>query len=65
MKLTPREREVCKCVVEGMSNLEIAETLFISKHTVKSYISQIMANASVKNRTQLAYILGKENIIEL
>ena len=54
MKLTQREKDVCKCLIEGMSNPEIASRLYISRHTVKSYLSQIMANAKVKNRVQLA-----------
>ncbi len=65
MKLTQREKDVCKCLIEGMSNPEIASRLYISRHTVKSYLSQIMANAKVKNRVQLAYILGKDNIIDV
>lgn len=65
MKLTDREMDVCKLLVKGMSNIEIAEELYLSKHTIKSYISQIMASANVKNRAQLAYILGKENIIKM
>lgn len=65
MRLTQRELEVCECIVGGMKNNEIAEKLFISKHTVKTYVSQIMTALNAKNRTQVAYILGKENIINL
>lgn len=63
MKLTNREREVCEYLIEGLSNNEIAEELFLSKHTVKLYVSKSIAKAMAKNRTQLAYILGKKNII--
>lgn len=63
MKLTNREREVCEYLIEGLSNNEVAEELFLSKHTVKLYVSQSIAKAMAKNRTQLAYILGKKNII--
>ncbi len=65
MKLTPRELEVCECIVEGLNNNEIAAKLFISKHRVKTYVSQIMNTLNAKNRTNVAYILGKENIINL
>lgn len=57
MKLTNREREVCEYLIEGLSNNEIAEELFLSKHTVKLYVSQSIAKAMA------AYILGKKNII--
>lgn len=63
MKLTNREKEVCEYLIEGLSNNEIAEELFLSKDTVKLYVSQSIAKAMAKNRTQLAYILGKKNII--
>lgn len=63
MKLTNREREVCEYLIEGLSNNEIAKELFLSKLTVKLYVSQSIAKAMAKNRTQLAYILGKKNII--
>lgn len=65
MKFTQRELEVCTCIAEGLKNNEIAEKLFISKHTVKTYVSQIMTILNAKNRTHVAYIIGKENIINL
>lgn len=65
MKLTKREFDVCRCLVKGMSNVEIAKELYLSKHTIKSYVSQIIANFKVRNRSELAYVLGKENIIEM
>lgn len=65
MYLTKRELDVCKCLIQGQKNNEIAQSLYISKHTVKAYVSIIMANFNARNRTQLAYILGKENIIVL
>lgn len=61
--LTNREWEVCKYLALGLDNSEIAEKLFISKHTVKIYVSSIIEAFGAKNRTEVAYILGKENII--
>lgn len=63
--LTKREIEIAKCLIKGMKNMEIASELFISKHTVKAYVSSIMSRLNAKNRTEVAYILGRENIIEL
>lgn len=65
MRLTERELEVCKCLILGMNNNEIANKLYISKHTVKAYISSILVRLNARNRTEVAYILGKENIIDL
>lgn len=61
--LTNRELEVCKYLILGLDNSEIAKKLFISKHTVKIYVSSIIESLGAKNRTEVAYILGKENII--
>ena len=40
-KLTPRERELMELIYAGMSNKEIAETLFLSESTVKTHIYNI------------------------
>ncbi|MBZ0274950.1 MAG: LuxR C-terminal-related transcriptional regulator, partial [Anaerolineae bacterium] len=51
--LTEREREVVGLVAQGMSNREIAESLFFSVGTVKWYINQIFGKLRVSNRTQM------------
>lgn len=58
---TLREIDIIKAVAEGMSNKEIAETLFISEGTVKNYISSILEKANLSHRTALAvyYLTGK------
>ncbi len=65
MKLTPRELEICKYIAEGKKNCEIAKILFLSEHTIKTHVSTIIANLGAVNRTQVAYILGRENIIKI
>ncbi|NBE93982.1 response regulator transcription factor [Nonomuraea sp. KC401] len=60
-ELTEREREVLVCLSRGMSNAEIATTLFLSETTVKGHISRILAKTRCTNRTQaglLAYEAG-------
>ena len=52
--ITNRESEVLKLVVEGYSNKEIAEKLFITHHTVKAHLSQIYKKFGVTNRTAAA-----------
>lgn len=61
--LTKRELEVCKYLILGLDNEQIAEKLYISKHTVKSYVSSIIEVLEAKNRTEVAYILDKNNIM--
>lgn len=52
--LTPREMEVLAALARGMNNKTIAETLFISEHTVKKHIGQILEKLALHDRTQAA-----------
>lgn len=58
--ITYRENEVLKLVIQGFSNKEIAEKLFITHHTVKAHLSQIYKKFGVTNRTAAA-VKAKEN----
>lgn len=50
--LTQREHEILNLIVEGYSNKEIAEELFITVMTVKWYITQIYRKLGVRSRVQ-------------
>jgi DNA-binding NarL/FixJ family response regulator len=52
--LTPRELDILRLMVEGLSNKEIADTLVISEGTVKNHISNILGKLEVRDRTQAA-----------
>ena len=52
--LSEREIELLGLVASGMSNKEIAETLFITEGTVKNHITHILGKLSVRDRTQAA-----------
>ena len=53
-KLTKRELEIARLVSTGMTNQQIADQLFLSEHTVKLHISNILRKLDLSNRTQLA-----------
>jgi two-component system, NarL family, response regulator LiaR len=53
-QLTPTEFQVLKHIGQGKSNDEIANTLFISKNTVRSHIKSIYAKLDTHSRLQLA-----------
>ena len=50
--LTKRELEVLGLVASGATNKEIAESLFISEHTVKVHLRNIMSKLHIHNRQQ-------------
>jgi predicted ATPase/DNA-binding CsgD family transcriptional regulator len=52
--LTPTERRVAELVVEGLSNAEIGDRMFVSTATVKSHLNHIFAKLGVANGRQLA-----------
>lgn len=50
-RLTPRELDVLRSVATGMSNRDVARTLFLSEGTVKSHLVQVFTKLDVKSRT--------------
>lgn len=53
-QLTPTEFQVLRLIGQGKSNDEIADSLFISKNTVRSHIKSIYAKLNTHSRLQLA-----------
>jgi DNA-binding CsgD family transcriptional regulator len=50
--ISPREQEVVPLILQGSSNQQIADTLFISPNTVKTHVRNIYAKLGVKNRVE-------------
>lgn len=51
--MTDREKEICTLMVEGLTNKQIAERLYISEGTVKNYISNIYDKTGIHDRVKL------------
>lgn len=60
--LTPREKEVLGVLVEGMTNREIGQALFISEQTVKTHVSAIIQKLGASDRTQAAVIALRQGL---
>jgi DNA-binding CsgD family transcriptional regulator len=60
--ISDREQEVLKLMLEGKSNKEIEDILYVSPHTVKNHIYNIYKKLNVKNRTQIV-LLFKDTVL--
>lgn len=52
--ISQRELAIIRGVAQGLSNREIAETLFLGEGTVRNYLSTILDKLELRDRTQLA-----------
>jgi DNA-binding NarL/FixJ family response regulator len=59
-RLTDREAEVLRFMAKGLSNTEIAETLYLSPTTIKSHVAGVLAKLGLRDRTQ-AVVFAYEN----
>ena len=57
--LSARETDVVRCLVEGLTNREIAHRLKLTEHTVKNYLFRIFDKLGVSSRVEVVlYALG-------
>lgn len=52
-QISPREQEVLQLLIQGRSNKEIGETLFISVRTVETHLHHMFSKCGVKTRLEL------------
>lgn len=61
--LTPREREVLILLAQGLSDKEIADSLFISPRTAMTHVGNILAKLGVNKRTLAASVAVRKGLV--
>jgi non-specific serine/threonine protein kinase len=61
--LTLRERDVLRLLVQGHSDKEIADTLFVTRRSASKYVSAVLAKLGVPSRTAAASLALRENLV--
>lgn len=64
LDLTPRQRAVVELIADGFSNLEIAERLGISLHTVRRHVEGMLRRLQVPSRAAAAVLLQQSRAAE-
>ena len=59
-KLTEREKEVVRYIIQGYDNKKISSKMFTTVHTVKAHMTSVMRKLGVSNRTEVACKILKE-----
>ncbi len=57
--LSIRERDICTLVLQGQTNKEIADNLYIEIGTVKSHLNKIYKKLGTSNRVEVINLMGK------
>jgi DNA-binding NarL/FixJ family response regulator len=61
--LTDKEREVFTAVARGLSNAEIAATVFASESTVKTHVGAILRKLSLRDRVQIVVFAHEHGLV--
>jgi DNA-binding NarL/FixJ family response regulator len=62
--LTEREQEILELLVVGLSNLEIAERVYLSANTVKKHVRNILEKFHSNNRVEAAVYAVRERLVD-
>lgn len=63
-ELTDREREVLVEMARGLSNEELAETLFISANTVKTHVKKVLTKLGVRDRVNAVVVAYQSGLMD-
>lgn len=63
-RLTPRQQQILRALLSGLTNREIASQLGLQEQTVRNQLSVIYAKLGVRNRLELAVHAGRRGSSE-
>ena len=63
--LSPREMDILRLIVKGLNNQEIADSLSITRGTVKWHVNIILRRLGVSDRTQAVVVAAQRGIVEI
>lgn len=63
--LTPREREIIRCVAAGLRNAEVAQRLSIAESTVKTHLNNIFEKLDLRDRVELTLYAMRAGLVAL
>lgn len=64
VRLSDREIEIIRLISDGLTNKQIADQLFLSKHTVNTHRKNIMQKLGINNTAGIVIYAVKENIVQ-
>ena len=63
--LSQREEQILQSLAKGYTTSQIAEQLFLSNETIKTYRSRLLVKLNAKNAFQLGMKAAFQNLIEV
>lgn len=63
LQLTEREKSVLQLIVDGLSNAQIGDRLFISPRTVEKHVSTLLRKTVTSNRAELVHFAMKHDLV--
>ncbi len=65
ISLSPREAEILELLVQGLSNADIAQRLYLSEGTIRNYMSALFSKLEVDDRTQAVLVALRYGLVDI